>query len=256
MYVGGVPEFLYDQQEIPPAEFWRYEGSRWKYVIAHEIGHSVQKTQGASITSKDYPHYEGMKEPRLCACDHVTVANQLHCLQSLEDISAVQNEGFAHFFAAKLMNVDEAASSCTFNYYKEFLDYDCRPGAPSCRDFPLDVGRVGKVSGVPFPVDCSPTTAPVTWRDRYCEDPETAQGGVEYDWLLFFWSLHRGDAPRFNMTDIFQSYRAACGGMCDNDDLTYQKLLSGVQTTFGGSSSELATFQIKAATFGVTTSAP
>lgn len=249
LYVGPVPDFI--KGKVPVADEWKYEGSRWKYVIGHETGHLVQAQGGADLTTNGYPDLPGL-DARLCECDHVDVANRVHCLGSLEDISAVQLEGFAHFFASKLFNA-ETGNACTFNYYKEFLDLNCRPGAECVASGQSESGQPLFLSKVPFGVDCAQSTGPVTWRNVHCEDPATAQAGVEYDWLAFYWNVHRVLAAPFSMKDLFDSYKQACGGTCASAHVTYPALRGGVDTQFGATSAKAIGFADAADLFGVST---
>src|SRR5262249_21724121 len=68
-----------------------------KFLVAHEHGHFAQGNRfGISGFS-----YSAVNDPlAACRCDHVVSANQLHCIQSLEQYAAAFIEGYAHFYAS------------------------------------------------------------------------------------------------------------------------------------------------------------
>jgi|GEM_PF-2964381 len=182
--------------------------SEWKYIVAHELGHMIQRRAMGSL-SNDYALIEDPTSA-LCRCDHVTVANSLHCLQSLEDTSSAQLEGFAQFYAAMAFNTKQQ-SDCTFVYYKEFMQPMSYP-LPFTVLFP-PVGR-----------DC---TAPAQWRN---ECTQIADTGTEFDWMNFFWEIYE----QSTMDDIFDIYKSACGGVkCYNADLSWQELVAGAEAHYG-----------------------
>ncbi len=55
--------------------------SQSKFIVAHEFGHVLQFVAAGNAGGEGYPIINGL--PDACECRHVTVANQLHCLQSL-----------------------------------------------------------------------------------------------------------------------------------------------------------------------------
>jgi len=194
--------------------------SMWKNIIAHELGHQVQRklhgVPNRSYTFYDVLNNEHADPPDLgaltCRCDHVFAANRLHCLQSQERTSDADAEGFAHFMAAKIWN-DETGSDCTFNYYKEF-----REGDPT-----------STVKQPPYKVSCRNA---VQWRDNRCFN---STRGTEYDWMQFFWNLNTVSANKLSMGDIEAIHENACGGPdCTLVFVTWATLRQGALTRFGG----------------------
>jgi hypothetical protein len=199
----------------------------WKYIVAHETGHMVQAHAIGSLNDVlSIP----MGAPPWCKCDHVGSSNHAHCLQSVDDASTAQVEGFAQFFASRIWN-DREAPDCTFVYYKELMLGD--PTAPGeatppiantvCPMLPALTGTVPagfKIVSPPLRVDCRPQLnpqAPKSWRNEICRTPGTTDfnlDGVEWDWMNFFYDVNTVDAPagtRFSMLDINNSYVQACG---------------------------------------------
>jgi len=218
--------------------------SHWKYVIAHEFGHVIQDNFGVFMNTKYVPTVSG--RPAECRCDHVLVANQWHCMQSLQRASDSQIEAFAHFYAASVWN-SPANTGCSFAYYKEFLVKE-RPSLPD-GDFrsviappenttantlafdslcvngtALPPGNGGASSYFsilpPMLVDCSGTEGTrdprrfVNYRTQAGCWPATqpADYSTEFDWLKFYFNLSRsGDSSaRVSMTDLLNLYKAVC----------------------------------------------
>jgi hypothetical protein len=153
-----------------------------------------------------------------CGCDHITAANRLHCLQSVETTHDAVTEGFAQFFASALYNgpVTEggvsSAEPCTFWYYKEgLLDacpdealYDCTPVGDKVKVMP------------PFPVACA---AADQWRDQVCGGAATAPNpvlenmGTERDWMQFLFNWNRRGPSNSSMFEMQQTQSQMCGPM-------------------------------------------
>lgn len=193
-----------------PFLHWRWPGVlQYKYVIAHEAGH-IAMGHGGGWPRNDYEYIGG--STAACRCDHVTGANQLHCMQSVEYASAAQVEGFAHFIAASLFN-EGSGSDCHFNYYKEFREDD------------------GTVVPPPYSVDCR---NPVKWRDSH---PGCFfwNAGTEYDWMQFYWNVHNVGINTSTIDDLFAIYRYACGGaLCSSaHDVSWSVLDHAAQGHFG-----------------------
>src|SRR4029079_4258089 len=146
---------------------------RWKFILAHEFGHVMQRnamgtlwnpycftpdggvtTDCAAPNLADHP-----QAPDSCSCDHVSGANGLHCLQSLEYTPTAQLEGYAQFFSARVWN--DADNTCLFRYYTQFRNDHATVSPP------------------PFNASCSTF---VNWCDNHCF---AAQGGTEFDWMQF-----------------------------------------------------------------------
>lgn len=210
---GGTP-VLIRPDDTPPGESLVPGDSFWKYTIAHEIGHVIQRRAvGRWAIDYDLPPNAGtFRAERKCACDHVRNANTTHCLQSIEEPGFVQQEGYAQFFASRVWN-RASDSDCTFKYYKDFLNNTCMPGVPSDGCQNVD-GLVRSLP--PIPIDC---VTPVRWRNNQCFDNTVTPGqavtdlGIEYDWMGFFYRVNTQDpSTSTSMTDLFQIYRVACGG--------------------------------------------
>ena len=203
-------------------------GLRWKFILAHEYGHMVQKkaigslwnpycfTPGGALTWDCAPPNlaDPPGAPASCRCDHVSGSNGLHCLQSLEYTSTAQLEGYAQFFAARVWN--DADGGCLFRYYKQFRS------------------DRGLVIQPPVNVSCSDY---VGWRDDHCS-PST-NGGTEYDWLQFLWNLHAAGSWKYSMHEIFDVYRGACsGGDCTGEGPQWDDLESSAATLYGTGSAK------------------
>lgn len=204
--------------------------TRWKYVLAHEAGHLIQQR---AIGSPGSTGYEFSNIPpgcppsnqvtnasgnvvcadppgtdALCRCDHVEQSNKLHCLQSLETPGSAQLEGFGQFYASKIWN-RRAEPDCTFVYYKEFLDQQCR-SAECSTVTPAQPSRFDSLQRSIPPVAVSCATPP-RWRNNFCA---VATLGTEIDWMAFFWRLHGGSGVTLSMADINDVYLRACLAEC------------------------------------------
>lgn len=206
---------------------------RWKFILAHEIGHVVQgKAMGslwnpycftpagaltfdcAAPNLADHPNAGDA-----CQCDHVTGSNGLHCLQSFEYTSTAQIEGFGQFFSARVWNA--ADTTCLFRYYKQFRNDNATVSQP--------------------PINTSCSTY-VNWRDNHCFDD---QGGTEYDWMQFLWNLHAVGTYKYSMHEIFEVYRGACSGSDCSDDTwgpEWAALQSSASTYFGAGTGKHSKF--------------
>ena len=100
--------------------------ANWKNIIGHEIGHMVQYR---AMGYYNYDYSDPATEPA-CQCTHDPLiwGNTVHCLQSREPAGGAQLEAFAHAFANRLFNENQANGS--FAYYKPFARI---PGASSTR---------------------------------------------------------------------------------------------------------------------------
>jgi len=185
--------------------------TQWKVIIAHEIGHSVER-DGAGLANGNYDHVVPTSLP-LCRCDHVPFSgHRAHCLQSREYTRAAWEEGFAHFYAAKIFNDAQyypQYTGCVISYYKSVLD-------------PNIIFRGPVMRSPPITLSCRDA---VKWRKTYCYDPNDDNAGTEWDWLTFFWNIHWPDADyasqkRISMADYYEIKRRACtgspSGMCTN----------------------------------------
>lgn len=213
-----------------------------KYVIAHELGHTLQAALlGGVVHGGDYrfrcpggecdegnPIYGRVDKVMLvdpplmdpiCGCQHVRSANALHCLQSIEHAERSHAEGFAHFFSSFVWN-SAGHNGCRFNYYKEFLDIgsdSCRvrlsdgsadPGG--CMPFMIDSTTPGTVSLPPMGVDCGSAQK---WRnsnrcavDSAVESLQKSSMGTELDWMTFLFDVAR----QIGLNELMAIHRAAC----------------------------------------------
>jgi len=109
------------------------------------------------------------------------------------------NEGFAHFYAAKLFN-NPAHSDCVVGYYKEVL-------LPRI----LHSGGVAHFA-YPPPVVISCYDAE-RWMKSQCSTLEAS--GVEWDWMTALWNIHtqeRYGNDRISMGEYYAVKRLACTG--------------------------------------------
>ncbi|OJY15309.1 MAG: hypothetical protein BGO98_23035 [Myxococcales bacterium 68-20] len=84
------------------------------YVIGHELGHSIQRDAHGGPIGADYTDIEAVGD---CSCTHVRDGSQKHCLQSSHNVQAAEVEGFAHFYATRIMN--NKGADARFTYYKD-----------------------------------------------------------------------------------------------------------------------------------------
>lgn len=198
-----------------------------RHIVAHEFGHNISRF-GMGNPFMSYGGGDAPLSQPLCRCDHVTFANQAHCLQSRETIEVAFTEGFAHFVGTKLFN-DQEESSCRFSYYKEFLTTS------------------NTVKSPPVSVNCA---SPVQWMEsRGCAAPNH---GTEYDWMNFLWVLNSSDT--LSMPEFFDVMRAACspsGGGCGGGSFDYVDLEAAVQNSSALTSSQKAGFDFVAAVYGI-----
>ena len=176
--------------------------ARSKFVLLHELGHVVQRTNfGFPARGPD----TGFETAPLCNCDHVplrpgetdaTTVIRKHCMQSREGAEYAQVEGFGHYFAARVLNVANVGSNCNFAYYKHFKHPN------------------GVVQASPMWIDCKWTYA---WNTHQCgADPHWPNTGVELDWLSFYWNLTTRDAS-FDFATLRLLHIKACNPSCSGD---------------------------------------
>jgi hypothetical protein len=121
-------------------------------AIAHEIGHYVQAKMAGFLDST-YPTTSNSvtNDPdNLCSCNQVGEGNRRHCLQNRMGFAPAFNEGFGHYYAARVLNEDRTgtpsvATSCNFPYYKN-VKFPLNPATPSVNQI---------TSAPPVPVQCS-----------------------------------------------------------------------------------------------------
>ena len=173
-----------------------------KFVIAHELGHQIQ---AHLVGSNSYDYTKDNTTPASCRCDHVTAANQLHCIQSRHDWSTAQTEGWAHFISQRTFNALDS-NHCTFVYYKDVLDDS------------------NKIRHPPIPVNCG---QPIRWMVNHCNK---AGHSTEWDILTFLRDINATTAAPgipLKMDDIFNIYKNA------PNSLTWDGFRSSALATFG-----------------------
>jgi len=185
-------------------------GLQWKNVLAHEYGH-VQNHYGSGAFAIAYG--DDTPSQPLCKCDHVVSTGKSHCLQSREEIGSAQLEGLAQFFAAKTWN-DPTQPNCSLAYYKEFCV------AEPCTN-------QSNIQKPPFAADCYATPK---WRNTHCFN---ATRGTERDWMTFYWRINNNAPFTTQLNDLWQIYKQACGGSCDDDPgVAWPTLRNAAQTYF------------------------
>jgi hypothetical protein len=164
-----------------------YGGSNSKYIIAHEFGHQIEYRAYGGFSA----NFSETTPVDVCRC-HVdtTVTNDVHCMQSLEQSNAAQQEGLAHYTAAVMWN-DWTQTNCSFAYYKTFKNAN------------------GTLTQPPMAKECFTY---VKWLETYCQAPDR---GVEWDWLIFYFRISSGAlsaASRITIQERHRLYRRACTG--------------------------------------------
>jgi hypothetical protein len=198
----------------PECQEGGHRDPNWKFVIAHETGHRLADAMGGPLRIED--NYAHTASDELCRCTHVNSSNQLHCLQSREQLSGAWVEGWAHFWATAAFNNRDDGDG-TFVYYKEVL-----------------IDPAGDPDPPPYGVDA---TNRVRWLQQHCSDDLT-KSGVEWDWLVFLWHLWTTmpEIHRFSVDDIARVWRSLPMPQVDatwNDLIlnVYDGVLNGQFTT-------------------------
>ena len=149
--------------------------------------------------------------------------NKIHCLQSKQEINGTETEGFAQFYASRVWN-DPTSSSCTFTYYKQFLNAN------------LTVSQPPVVKSCKNAIGANPK-----WMVTNCDSVDE---GTEYDWMLFLYAINT--AAAFEKTDfasLRNIMRTACRAntieKCNfyYDSISWNGsngLLPAAQTVYGG----------------------
>ncbi|MCK9464005.1 MAG: ImmA/IrrE family metallo-endopeptidase [Proteobacteria bacterium] len=180
---------------------------RWKFTIGHEIGHRVadyyngpkpeiMNTDGDNISPKGYasPYFEGHEEDcdELCGCDFMgdlcdgnSGMYCWHCLQSRENISVGQGEGFGYIFATWLFN--NKNTNAKLVYGKSVWADPLEPPQPA-----------------PYSVNAASN---MQWMYSTCNNFMDSLG-TEWDWVNFFSNVYAtkdaGDpeSVRYSMEEI------------------------------------------------------
>ena len=179
------------------------------FTVAHEMGHSVEFDTIAGPPGFGYAN-KGTSD--LCNCSNVTSSNPIHCLQSSFPHNDAFIEGWAHFYATRVMN-NIGTGNPRFTYYKDVLaitdplqngNYSQTTTAP-----PVPVN-----AGQPYSFTHSDTGETVNgWARNWCSTvggvPQTGIS-TEYDWLTFLWSLNGvSAADRLVFSDLFGIFGSA-----------------------------------------------
>ena len=207
-----------------------YHNSQWKNVIAHEIGHSIER-DGAGLPPTRYDH--AVSEAR-CTCAHVQEADQrLHCLQSREYAADAMSEGFGHFYAAKLFNSPTDAD-CYMGYYKDAYG----------KVFSPIFGPLYPILPPPVTISCRNAAR---WRVNECNDPyAVAPTGTELDWLTFLWNIHAPTLYGGKLTSMANYYQikknacvlagaSTCAQIKGSDNFGYIHFLNAAKAYYGAS---------------------
>lgn len=216
-----------------------------KFVVAHEMGHEIQYRLYGS-TALEYDRLSLNPQPNSqCGCSGLNpTGNEIHCLQSTEQQTAAQVEGYAHFFASNVWN-SRSDNHCTFTYYKGFrVDANTKEDAPNLQSCDANNRYQAR------------------WAETYCPLTERA---TEYDWLGFFTTIMRAATGGWVQADLANIYKDYCGfgagGLCQcNDPLdlycrytSYNSaLLPSAAARFGTGSQKYLTFRDTADNFGIT----
>jgi hypothetical protein len=204
------------------------------YTIGHELGHTAQR---ASNGGPDNAGYDG-PTAGYCSCDHVTDGNQIHCLQSRHAQATAEAEGFGHFYAARVMNDQNA--TCRFTYYKNFRKK-------------FDGAEFWGAAAPPVPIDCNvPYTSSVNgvqtqgWVPSMCP---AVNASSEYDWLTFLWAVNGSatSAQRSSMTDLY----AILGGAGQGENFTWVSVRTKAESHFGPNSTKAVRFRDSGVFHGV-----
>lgn len=201
--------------------------TQYKHVVTHEFGHAIQDRSFGTLRLS-YARDADVNESGACGCGFVPdTTDRAHCLQSRQQLGAVQNEAYGHYIAANTWN-NTAAPACTFVYYKTFREDS------------------GQLVQPPVAKDCR---VQARWMENHC----TANNrGVEWDWLNFFRSSGVSGTP-IPLSDLKAVYRRACGGTAcsGSNEPTFSQLQSAAQTEFGAGTAKYNAFRAASTNYGI-----
>jgi hypothetical protein len=196
------------------------------FTVAHELGHSVEFSNIPGPQSGDYSDRTMNNE--YCDCSYVTSSNPIHCLQSGHNHGNAFAEGWAHFFAARVMN-NIGDTAPRFTYYKDLLTvYDYGDG----RYVPISTAPPVPVNaGNPYTFFHSDTGMTLNgWVQNWCSG---AGRSSEYDWLTFLWSLNGiNGSGRLGFPDLFAIFGNP--SVDAENPLTWYTVLGAAFNAFGG----------------------
>jgi len=195
-------------------------GAWWKFLIAHELGHSFGQRMDVSNV-----HEPGEFDTLpYCRCDQV-INGPEHCLQMLHGSGPASLEGAAHYFSTKIWNNDSQANA-KFVYYKKFQNVD------------------GTITYPPYGYE---GFNPVKWMENHCSGgPNWTGMGTEWDWLTFRYNIASRDRTNRTMsTDVNGIMNRACLGYpgCDSNwslppgqyDGYTESIVDAARNWYGGS---------------------
>jgi hypothetical protein len=211
----------------------------WKYVIAHEVGHTIQHGLFGMLA---FDYTLGNSGYTLCNCSHISGVYGAHCLQSKEEIGAAQQEGWGQFIALDLMN-DDTQTDASFIYYKKFRCPGDVSSLPGCAT---------KANQIKDPPMAFNGRHPHLWVDNFCS-VNSADRGTELDWMNFYYAVHTtGGAGQFFYTQFRDTYRQASGGgTCTNKTPTWLELKASAETLYGFNGGRAVHFRTSGSGFGV-----
>ncbi len=146
-------------------------GSRRKFTVVHEVGHSLMKKRLGSEYYNDVSYNAPAGDP----CEWHGDGD--HSMSSIEFSEGAFDEGFAHFYAAITWN-STASSNGVFVYYKKVFGW------------PTDQGVIELEGGTPY-------------METTCGPGQNGHGnhwgyGNEMDWMRFFWDFATDDDVPFD----------------------------------------------------------
>ena len=167
--------------------------STWKFIIAHEIGHSV----GAGNLDGDVVYSEKAGED-YCNCNHVGGYGRpepnTHCLQSREVIYTAQAEGFANFFAAAIMNQRN---------WHDGIYVNAKPAYAYSGNNIVTYQPPVWFKSWSDNFGVTPTTA--RWMENQCNPSGDEEFGTELDWMRFYydiWTSNPSQYPRLQVDEM------------------------------------------------------
>ena len=57
--------------------------------------------------------------------------------------------------------------------------------------------------------------------------------GTEWDWMNFFWAWHSVGENKVPMDTIYEIIQMACGGWCDDDDISWNDVRGAALEKWG-----------------------
>lgn len=185
---GGGGAYAYRNNVcLAPGE-WD-DPSDYKYIVGHEIGHSVLWEVVQEVPTNGMYDFNASSSQTRCLCNHVSTGVKSHCLGSRELIEAAIYEGHGHFFATMLFN-NRTEDNGTYVYPKEAWDW-------------IDGQWDTDSPPVKWKAYRSNNSEQVTdrWMEKNC-NPGTEDRGVEADWLRFNYELWTTGSDNYSSTDI------------------------------------------------------